>query len=89
MRDEILTRAFEAAGGVAALAAKLGVTSQAVSQWTRIPAERTLAVEAATGGKIARHELRPDLYPPPEPDLDRSPPVDGEGTGGTDKARAA
>lgn len=27
----------------------------------RIPAERVLALEAATG--ISRHDLRPDLYP--------------------------
>jgi DNA-binding transcriptional regulator YdaS (Cro superfamily) len=37
------------------------LTSQAISQWTRVPAERVLPVEAATG--IPRHELRPDLYP--------------------------
>jgi DNA-binding transcriptional regulator YdaS (Cro superfamily) len=26
-----------------------------------------LKVEAATGGRVTRHELRPDLYPPPDP----------------------
>ena len=87
MRDEILTRTFEAAGGVAALAAYLGVTSQAVSQWTRIPAERALTVEAATGGKVTRHELRPDLYP--DPTWTEAPPVAGVDTAGTDKRDAA
>jgi hypothetical protein len=27
------------------------------------PAEWCLAVEAATGGEITKHQLRPDLYP--------------------------
>ena len=55
-------RAKQAAGGAAALAAKLGISKQAVSMWQKIPAERVIAIEAATG--IPREELRPDLYPP-------------------------
>ncbi len=49
----------------AALGKHLGVTQSAVAQWLRskVPAERVLAVEAATGGRVTRHELRPDLYP--------------------------
>jgi len=41
----------------------LGVSSQAISQWNRCPAERVLAVEAASEGAVSRHELRPDIYP--------------------------
>lgn len=45
----------------------LGIKTQAaVSQWllkNRIPAERVLQIEAATGGIVTRHDLRPDLYP--------------------------
>ena len=63
MRDTALANAIEAAGGVAALAAAIGVTSQAISQWRRVPAERVIAVEAATSGKVSRRDLRPDLYP--------------------------
>jgi len=63
MRDEALDRAISEAGGVAALARAINVTSQAISQWERVPAERTLAVEAATNGKVTRQQLRPDLYP--------------------------
>jgi pyruvate,orthophosphate dikinase len=63
MRDEALDRAINEAGGVAALARAINVTSQAVSQWDRVPAERVLAVETATQGKVSRHHLRPDLYP--------------------------
>lgn len=46
-------------------AAQLGVTQSALSQWIcgRVPAERVLQVERATGSQVTRHELRPDLYP--------------------------
>ena len=63
-QEEALGRAIDLAGGVRALARKLGITPQAISQWKRVPAERVLAVERATGGTIARTALRPDLYPP-------------------------
>jgi len=58
-----LDRAKQAAGGATGLARHLGVTSQAISQWRRVPAERVLDVERASG--VPRHELRPDLYPTP------------------------
>ncbi len=65
MRDHALERAISEAGGTAALARIINVTPQAISQWDRVPAERALAVEQATGGRVTRHELRPDLYPSP------------------------
>jgi Putative antitoxin of bacterial toxin-antitoxin system, YdaS/YdaT len=54
------------------LAVILGVTPGAISQWKRVPAERVLDVERATG--VSRHTLRPDIYPlfpglEPKPDL--------------------
>lgn len=66
MRDESLQRAIAIAGGGAALARRLTISAQAVSQWSRVPASRVIEVEAATGGQVPRHVLRPDLYPPPE-----------------------
>ena len=63
-RGLALERAIGEAGGTAALARTINVTPQAISQWDRVPAERVLAVEQASGGKVTRHELRPDLYPP-------------------------
>jgi len=60
LRDPGLVRALDKAGGVAELARKIGIAQPSVSNWSRIPAHRILAVEAATG--ISRHELRPDLY---------------------------
>ena len=62
MRDHGLNEAIRAAGGVGALARKIGIAQPSVSGWTRVPAERVLAVEAAT--RIDRSQLRPDLYAP-------------------------
>lgn len=65
---EALSRATEKAGGQLALAKAIGTTQSNVWTWLKkskrgTPAEWVLAIEAATG--IPRHELRPDLYPPP------------------------
>src|SRR4051812_43212952 len=60
MRDHGLSEAIYAAGGVTELARRIGISQPAVTNWERVPAERVLAVEAATG--IARVRLRPDLY---------------------------
>lgn len=60
MRDTGLDKAIEAAGGVRALARSLGISQPAISAWKRIPSDRVVAVEAATG--VPRAELRPDLY---------------------------
>src|SRR5262247_173195 len=60
MRDVGLDEAIRVAGGVGALARKIGISQPAVSNWARVPAERVLSVEAATG--VSRAILRPDLY---------------------------
>lgn len=58
------------------LARLIGVNKSSVTLWglRRVPAERVLEIEKATG--VPRHELRPDLYPSPTPTpaapLDRS-----------------
>lgn len=64
MKDNAAIRAAASAGGQSALARILGCTPQAVQRMCatgRVPAERVLQIEAATG--VSRHELRPDLYP--------------------------
>jgi DNA-binding transcriptional regulator YdaS (Cro superfamily) len=59
-----IERAFQILGSQLALAVRLGVTPQAVVKWKRrVPSERVLDIEAATGGQVTRHDLRPDLYP--------------------------
>jgi TorA maturation chaperone TorD len=60
MRDPGLDEAITAAGGVGALARKIGIAQPSVSNWSRVPAERVLTVEAVTG--VSRAVLRPDLY---------------------------
>jgi DNA-binding transcriptional regulator YdaS (Cro superfamily) len=54
----------------AELARRLGVTQGMVWQWLRgvrrVSAEKVLALEGATLGKVSRHEIRPDLYPLPK-----------------------
>ena len=60
MADRGLQEAIRAAGGVTELARRIGISQPSVSNWTRVPAERVLTVEAVTG--VARAILRPDLY---------------------------
>lgn len=60
MRDRGLNEAIDAVGSVSELARQLGISQPSVSNWTRVPAERVVAVEAITG--IDRMVLRPDLY---------------------------
>ena len=60
MRDAGLEEAIRVAGGVGALAQKIGISQPSVSNWARVPAERVISVEAVTG--VARDVLRPDLY---------------------------
>ena len=58
--NEGLQQAIRAAGGVTELARRIGISQPSISNWSRVPAERVLAVEAATG--VGRAVLRPDLY---------------------------
>ena len=60
MRDTGLQEAIRAVGGVSELARRIGISQPSVSNWDRIPAERVLTVESATG--INRAILRPDLF---------------------------
>lgn len=64
MEELAICRAVRVAGGQSALARILHVTPQAVQKMCargRVPAERVLEIEKATG--VSRHELRPDIYP--------------------------
>ena len=60
MRDQGLSEAIRAAGGITELARRVGIAQPSVSNWLRVPSERVRAVESATG--IRREILRPDLY---------------------------
>ena len=60
MADRGLQEAIRAVGGVTELARRIGISQPSVSNWTKVPAERVLQVENASG--VARTILRPDLY---------------------------
>ena len=68
MRDPGLSEAIRAVGGVSELARRIGISQPSVSNWDKVPAERVLAVEAASG--VARVRLRPDLYREPAATVD-------------------
>jgi TorA maturation chaperone TorD len=74
MRDAGLEKAIKAAGGVASLARAIGIAQPSVSAWSRIPAERVLAVEAFT--RVQRSTLRPDLYCSSEAEVASNPNID-------------
>ena len=67
MEVEALEKAVELAGGQTALAESIGVKQTHIWNWLnrdkRVPAERVIAVEQATDGRVSRHSLRPDIYP--------------------------
>lgn len=60
MRDPGLSEAIRIAGGVSQLARQIGISQPSVSNWIRVPAERVVSIETATG--VDRAVLRPDLY---------------------------
>jgi TorA maturation chaperone TorD len=78
VRDDGLDRALDAAGGVAELARKIGISQPSISNWSKVPAQRVVAVETATG--VSRGQLRPDLY--------SEPSLSGEPLDSVDMARA-
>lgn len=62
--EEICKKLIEDHGGPAKFARLIGgITSQAVSQWKKVPVERVLRVEEVAG--VSRYELRPDVYGDP------------------------
>lgn len=66
MNKFVVESAVTATGSNAALAAALGVHESAISLWKtgrrKVPAKYCIAVELATGGKVTRYDLRPDVF---------------------------
>lgn len=67
MARKPLEKAIAEVGSQAELARRIGKKQAHIWNWLNrdkcVPAEAVLLIEQATGGKITRHELRPDLYP--------------------------
>ncbi len=78
-----MKRARQAAGGKDSdIARLLGITPSAVSRWNGVvPVRRAIELEALTGGRVTRHEIRPDHFGPP--------PAAGSGAGPGPGARRA
>lgn len=67
----LIEQAISRHGSEAKLGEACGFSQNAI--WSakragRVSAELAVAIETATGGEIRRWQLRPDLWPPPEPD---------------------
>lgn len=66
MMTSALERAISEVGNQSKLAVSIGVKQAHVWYWLNkakhVPAEHVIAIERATGGKVTRAELRPDLY---------------------------
>lgn len=53
--------------GTYRLAKMVGVKHPTIHSWLRVgrvPATRVIAIEAATGGRVTRYDLRPDVFGP-------------------------
>jgi DNA-binding transcriptional regulator YdaS (Cro superfamily) len=60
-----IDKAIKKAGGLSALADKLGIRPQTVWNWQdrgKVPPDHAIAVEEATEGAVTRYELRPDIF---------------------------
>lgn len=71
--ETAILRAVRIVGTQKRLAEMLGIQPPSVNEWLRrgtAPANRCRAIEAATGGQLTVHELRPDVFGPPSIDRD-------------------
>ena len=68
MGEDALRTAIEIVGGQSKLAKILGVSQPSIWHWLnksgRVPGEHVIAIERATGGRVTRRLLRPDIFPP-------------------------
>ncbi len=72
-----IDKAADIIGSQTALAAVLGVSKGAVSQWKdenrRVPTTHCVAIERATQGAVTRQALRPDDWRLIWPELESAP----------------
>lgn len=80
-QKDLVAKAAELLGGIAALAVAIGVKPPTVYQWlngTRpVPAKQCPRIERATGGAVTAEQLRPDVFLPPQTVI----PVNGSSFG--------
>ena len=66
---EYIDQAVEVHGSQAKLAEAIGCSQQQISYLKNakgISAEMAMRLDAATDGKVSKHDLRPDIFPPPQ-----------------------
>lgn len=77
-----IDKAADIIGSQTALAAVLGVSKGAVSQWKddnrRVPAAHCVAIERQTHGAVTRRDLRPDDFHLIWPDLELTPAAEAK-----------
>jgi DNA-binding transcriptional regulator YdaS (Cro superfamily) len=64
MKNDVVARVVEKAGGPTALARALGIKSPSIHSWSQVPANRVTEVSDITG--IPPHEIRPDVFRAPK-----------------------
>lgn len=67
MNPEVPLREAIKLVGLTSLSKAVGVKPPSIHNWLktgRAPSHRVLAIEAATGGRVTRFQLRPDVFGP-------------------------
>ena len=59
-KQRAVDEAVRRLGSISQLARRLGITRQAIQQWTTVPVQHVLAMEEISG--VSRYEMRPDVY---------------------------
>ena len=65
MNASPLETAIRLAGGVPAIARAFEISQPAIHRWRargKPPADRVIALERATMGRVTRYQLRPDIF---------------------------
>jgi DNA-binding transcriptional regulator YdaS (Cro superfamily) len=69
--QKAVQRAVDLLGSQSALARAVGKSQPAIYKWTHgksLPTwQNAIAIERATGGRVTRHEVRPDIEAMPVP----------------------
>ena len=61
--DPIVNDVINMAGSRKVLAGALGITTQALYGWKRIPVSHVLKIEELIERRLTRYQMRPDVYP--------------------------
>lgn len=60
--EQAAARAIAILGGPRKVSVRYDISVQAVYKWSKIPVDRVLEIEKATGAQVTRYEMRPDIY---------------------------